>query len=152
MDRYLSYVGIVPSLTGSHGPIRVVVVDDGAHVRTLLTHRLPLEGPFEVVATGSTGREAIALALAYEPDLMILDVLMPELSGVDALPEIRRAAPRCRIVLFSALSDLGGRSKLGLGADAIVEKSAPFAELSAVLARLFPGRLEAHPSVGEGAS
>ena len=118
--------------------VRVVVVDDNPHIRQMLAHRLPLEGSFLVVDTGATGREAIALAETHQPDLLVLDVLMPEMSGPDAIPAIRAAAPNCKILLYSALDELGPRLQAGL-ADAFVDKAERYSDLTTALNGLFPG-------------
>jgi CheY-like chemotaxis protein len=83
------------------------------------------DGRFEIVGEATNGEEAISLAAAEAPDLLILDQQMPGLSGVDALPEIRRRAPGTAVVLYTGESDpnLSGRA-LAAGALAVLDKVA----------------------------
>lgn len=123
-------------------PIRVAIVDDAAPVRDLLRHRLPFEGEFVVVAEGGTGEEAIEIARRHQPDLMILDVLMPGMTGVQALPSVRTAARDCKVVLYSGLDGLGTRNPRSIGAHAFIDKAESYTRLSEVLAELFPAAVE----------
>jgi CheY-like chemotaxis protein len=102
---------------------RVVIVDDSPEIRRLLRLFLAADDRFEVVGEGADGHEAISLAARTTPDLLILDQQMPGLSGVEALPEIRRLAPGTAVVLYSGGTDpqLSGRA-LAAGALAVLEK------------------------------
>jgi NarL family two-component system response regulator LiaR len=85
----------------SERPIRVLVADDHAIVRTGIRHVLEGEPGFEVVAEASTGTEAIALALALRPDVAVLDISMPGLTGIQAAGELRRGSPETRVLILS---------------------------------------------------
>jgi DNA-binding NarL/FixJ family response regulator len=85
----------------SEPPIRVLVADDHAIVRTGIRHVLEGEPGFEVVAEASTGTEAVALALALRPDVAVLDISMPGLTGIQAAAELRRASPETRVLILS---------------------------------------------------
>lgn len=85
--------------------LKVLVVDDDASVRRLLTLTLPLSGDFEVVGEAADGFQAIEKARESSPDLIILDHMMPRKSGGDAVPELFEACPDGDIVLFSAYLD-----------------------------------------------
>jgi CheY-like chemotaxis protein len=105
--------------------VRVVVVDDSAPVRLVLRTVLSLDDRFEVVGEAVDGLEAIDLAAAVLPDLMVLDRDMPRLDGVRAIPRIRAVAPRCAIVLFTAASDAGThQAAMSAGASEVLDKSA----------------------------
>jgi PAS domain S-box-containing protein len=107
-------------------PARVVIVDDAADVRTLLKTRLRLSGALEVVGEGADGGQAVALAHQHRPDLMLLDVSMPGMDGLEALPKIREASPGTRVVLFSGFEEAGlAETAQRLGAAAFIEKSEP---------------------------
>jgi DNA-binding NarL/FixJ family response regulator len=103
--------------------VRVGIVDDSTEIRRLLYLFLRADDRFEVVGEAANGEEAIDLAIKEAPDLLILDHHMPLLSGVDALPEIRRLAPATAVVLYSAGADphVSGRA-LAAGALAVLEK------------------------------
>jgi DNA-binding NarL/FixJ family response regulator len=81
---------------------RVVVVDDQPDMRELVALILDDEEDFEVVATGSDGAEAVRLVAELHPDLLVLDVAMPVMSGVEALRCLRAGASDTRIVILSA--------------------------------------------------
>lgn len=86
--------------------LRVLVVDDDESVRRLLLLALPLwECQAHVVGEARDGDEAIALALALRPDVIVLDHVMPHRSGADAVPDIRRVSPESEILMFSAYLD-----------------------------------------------
>ena len=85
----------------------VVIVDDAAEVRTLMKTRLRLSGMFRVVGEGSDGAQDVELARLHAPSLMLLDVSMPGVDGLEALPRILEAAPSTRVVLFSGFEEQG---------------------------------------------
>jgi two-component system chemotaxis response regulator CheB len=86
-------------------PIRVLVVDDSALIRQMLTHALVLDPSIEIVGTARTGVEAIEKVRKYRPDVITLDIEMPELSGLDALPFIIRDS-NARVLMLSSVDDL----------------------------------------------
>jgi len=82
-------------------PIRVLVVDDHAVVREGIRHILEGEPGFAVVAEASNGTDALALAAAHQPDVVVLDVTMPGESGLRIAPRLREAAPDARVLIMS---------------------------------------------------
>jgi DNA-binding NarL/FixJ family response regulator len=122
--------------------VRVLVVDDAPEVRRLLCHRLPIYGRFEVVAQSEDGEAAIAAAREIQPDLIVLDVLMPGRSGIEVAPDVRAASPRSRILLYSSLDTLGRSNPARIGVDAIVDKAERLGELEEALAMLFPEAMD----------
>lgn len=84
--------------------IRVLVVDDSALIRQMLTRALAMDPRIEIVATAKTGVEAIEKAKDFQPDVITLDIEMPELSGLEALPHIRKHTT-ARVVMLSSLDD-----------------------------------------------
>lgn len=84
--------------------IKVLVVDDSALIRQMLTRALSVDPSIEVVGSAKTGLEAIEKAHELQPDVVTLDIEMPELTGLEALPHIIKASP-ARIVMLSALDD-----------------------------------------------
>jgi two-component system, chemotaxis family, protein-glutamate methylesterase/glutaminase len=97
------------SLTGQAPArkIRVVVVDDSAVIRGLVTRWLSGEADIEVVGAAVNGKDGVDQAEKFKPDLIILDVEMPIMDGVTALPEIRKAAPNARVIMASTLTQRG---------------------------------------------
>ncbi|MRS12884.1 MAG: chemotaxis-specific protein-glutamate methyltransferase CheB [Actinobacteria bacterium] len=84
--------------------IKVLVVDDSALIRQMLTRALALDPAVEIVGTAKTGLEAIEKAHQLQPAVITLDIEMPELSGLEALPHIIKSTP-ARVVMLSSLSD-----------------------------------------------
>ena len=85
--------------------IRVVVADDHKVVRAGIRELLADEPDIEVVGEARDGREAVELALAQRPDVIVMDINMPELSGVEATRQIRTAAPGVRVLALTAYQD-----------------------------------------------
>ena len=112
------------------GPPTIVVVDDAPDVRLLLKTQLRLSGQLEVVGEGSDGYEAVELASRYRPALMLLDVSMPGLDGLAALPLVLDVSPATRVVMFSGFEEAGlAEHTRTLGATAFIEKSVPLTDL-----------------------
>jgi PAS domain S-box-containing protein len=103
----------------------IVVIDDAVEVRTLVRSTLKLSQRFDVVGEGASGRDAVELAERWQPDLMLLDISMPDMDGLEALPAVRTASPDTRVVMYSGLSDEGLPDRCrALGAVAFLEKTA----------------------------
>jgi DNA-binding NarL/FixJ family response regulator len=104
-------------------PLRVVVADDADGVRDLICLLLEMEPDFTVVGRAANGVEAVDLVAETTPDLVLLDVAMPILDGIAALPRVRRLAPGARVVVFTGFSEPTLRADaLALGAMDVVEK------------------------------
>lgn len=88
--------------------IKVMIVEDSAVIRSLLTRWLSAEADIEVVGTATNGREGVQRAGECTPDVVLLDVEMPVMDGVTALPGILKAAPGTRIIMASNLTRRGG--------------------------------------------
>jgi DNA-binding NarL/FixJ family response regulator len=86
-------------------PLRLLVVDDHEVVRQGLVSLLDRRAGFEVVAQAGSVAESIALAGRYEPDLVIMDVRLPDGSGIEACREIRAARPETRVVMLTSYPD-----------------------------------------------
>ena len=84
--------------------IRVVLADDSAVVRGLLTRVLQEDPKIEVVGTANNGEAAIKAATKFSPDIMILDIEMPVMDGLTALPKILKASPQTKVLMCSTLS------------------------------------------------
>ncbi len=100
-------------MTGpSANPIRVMIIDDSVVVRRLVSTTLDADPEIKVVATASNGRQGLQRIVQAEPDLVILDVEMPELGGLETLVEIRREYPRLPVIMFSSLTRRGAAATL----------------------------------------
>jgi DNA-binding NarL/FixJ family response regulator len=103
--------------------IRVLLVDDQAVVRRALRVRFHLEPDLEVVGEASSGREALTLAQALTPDVVLMDVEMPEMDGIEATSALLRAVPQSAVVILSIYDDAQTRTRAqAAGAVAFVEK------------------------------
>lgn len=84
--------------------IKVLIVDDSALIRQMLTRALSVDPRIEIVGTAKTGVEALEQARLLEPDIITLDIEMPELTGLEALPHLRKLSD-ARIIMLSTLDD-----------------------------------------------
>ncbi len=128
-------------LADSRTHVRVLIADDDPGARALLRHWLDHHGWLDVVGEAADGVQAVEAARRIRPQLVVLDLAMPRMDGLEAAAEIRRVLPDTRIVIHSAFS--AGRmaqKAIGAGADVYVEKAAERAQLLAVLEGLFPAR------------
>ena len=82
---------------------RVLVVDDALYMRTMIRDILSGTGGYEVVGEASNGREAVERFVELEPDLVTMDIVMPELDGIEATREILDRDPSATIIMCSAL-------------------------------------------------
>jgi len=129
----------------------VVIVDDAAEVRLLIKTGLQMSRLFTVVGEGSDGSQAIELARRHAPSLMLLDVSMPGVDGLQALPEVLAASPSTRVVLFSGFEEQGLADKArALGAADFIEKSVPVDSLVGRLLALTEPE-SSPPAAGAGA-
>lgn len=92
--------------------IRILVVDDSVVIRKLLTATLEEVGGLEVVATAALGRVALAKIPQVQPDIVILDVEMPEMDGIETLRHIRKLAPRLPVIMFSTKTERGAAATI----------------------------------------
>src|SRR5947207_294933 len=86
-------------------PLRVLVTDDHEVVRQGLVSLLDRRAGFEVVAQAGSVAEAIAQAAKFEPDVVVMDVRLPDGSGIEACREIRAARPETRVVMLTSYPD-----------------------------------------------
>ena len=104
--------------------ISVGIVDDAAEVRILVRAQLSHAGRFTVVGEGSDGRDAIELARTLRPSVLLLDVSMPRMDGLEALPHIREVSPNTRVIMYTGFDEGGLAARAhDLGAAGLIEKS-----------------------------
>ena len=128
--------------------IRVLVVDDHAVVRQGLRTFLELQDDIEVVGEAADGEQALASAAALEPDVVLMDLVMPRLDGVSALQRLRERAPATRvIVLTSFLDDDKVLPAVRAGAAGYLLKDVQPAELVRAIRMADRGQALLHPAV-----
>jgi DNA-binding NarL/FixJ family response regulator len=111
--------------------VRVLVVDDQRLVREGIASLLDIQPGITVVGMAATGREAIERTLALGPDVVLMDVRMPEMDGVDAVAVLRRRTPDCRVVMLTTFDDEEYVVQaLRAGAAGYLLKDLPAAELA----------------------
>lgn len=113
-------------------PIRVLIADDNATMRKLIRSFLQELPNVEICAIGKDGAEALELARAHRPDLLILDMSMPELNGVQVARLVKQTLPLAKVILFTMYDDVVGKTLAkSTWVDAVVPKSQGLATLSA---------------------
>jgi two-component system, NarL family, nitrate/nitrite response regulator NarL len=114
--------------------VRVVIADDHALIRHGLRVLFETQKGWIVTGEATNGREAVALAMDLQPDLVVLDISMPEMSGLQAAGKIRELLPGTKIVILSMHdSPQAQKEALRAGADAFLTKTADPAEMFKVI-------------------
>ena len=118
---------------GNEAALRVIVTDDDPLVRRLITITLRHAG-ITVIAEAESGREGVELALFYQPDVVLMDYMMPGMDGVEATRRIHAHEPAIAVIMFTSLDDdeLALRA-LGAGAAGYLSKDIELAALPRVL-------------------
>lgn len=130
--------------------IRILIAEDHRIVRDGLRMLLQSEPDFEVVAEAETGREAVARAKEHHPDLAILDISMPDLSGLDATKLIKTESPQTQILILTMHeSDEYFFRALQAGASGYVLKKAATQDLIAAARAVARGEAFLYPSVAK---
>ena len=107
------------------GKIRVLIIDDSAIMRRLITKMLSAHPAIEVVATALNGRFGLEKMELLKPELIILDLEMPEINGIDFLKEKRRRQNNTPVIVLSAVATKGAKitmEALSLGASDFILK------------------------------
>ncbi len=127
---------------------RILIADDHAVLRAGLRMLLEAEPDMTVVAEAADGREAAAQAEALRPDVILLDLTMPGLGGVEALSQIRRRAPNARVLILTMHEDEAYlRQVLKAGASGYVLKKAADIELLSAIRAVMRGEIYVHPAM-----
>jgi two-component system, NarL family, response regulator LiaR len=134
--------------------IRVLIVDDHAMVRQGLRTFLELQDtsslPIEVIGDAANGFEAVELAKKRQPDIVLLDLVMPEMDGIQAAPKIMECSPHSRIII---LTSFGEEDKvlpaIRAGAQGYLLKDIPPAELVQAVREAYLGKTQLHPDIAK---
>jgi len=128
--------------------IRIYLVDDQTMIRAGFKSLLSKDPRFEVVGDSGDPRKAIGAIMSVRPDVVLLDISMPGLSGIDAIPQIRRNHPRARIVM---LTHHEGESfveqAMRAGADGYLSKDSEPGELALAIESVHRGNLYVSPRI-----
>ena len=127
---------------------RVLLADDHAILRSGLRLLLTTQNEFDVVGEAASGTETLTLAEQLQPDLILLDLNMPALGGLDALPALRKLVPSARILILTMHDDPQYlRQALKHGASGYVLKKAADSELLSAMRAVLRGEVFVHPSM-----
>lgn len=125
-----------------------MVVDDHDVVRMGLKTFIDAEGDMEVVCEASSGAEAVTQARAFNPDVVVMDVRMPDGSGIDACRELRSQSPATRVIMLTGYSDDHALfSSIMAGAAGYLLKKTPSAELVSSIRSVGQGKALLDPDV-----
>jgi two-component system response regulator NreC len=132
------------------GPrVRILIVDDHAVVRSGLRLLLDAEKDFETVAEAGTARDAVFEARKHKPDVILMDVVLPDRSGIEATHDVLKEAPEARVLVLSMQDDPSYvREAFSAGASGYVLKEAADAELVTALRQVASGEPYVHPALG----
>ena len=132
--------------------IRIVIADDHTILRAGLSSLLSAQPDMEVVGEAVDGEEAVAQALATEPDVLLLDISMPNSGGIQAISRIREASEGTRVLILTMHDDQAYlRSALAAGGSGYLVKRAADTELLAAIRTVHQGRSYIDVSLDEGA-
>jgi len=129
--------------------IRVLIVDDHAVVRAGLRLLLAAEEDIDPVGEAGSGREAVFQARSLEPDVILLDVVMPDQGGLEVLPTLLRERPETKVLVLSMQDEPAYvRQAFALGASGYVLKEAADSEVVAAVREVARGGRYVHPELG----
>lgn len=129
-------------------PIRIVLADDHAVLRTGLAALLNARSDMTVVGEAADGAELLTLVEKTQPDVILLDLTMPRLGGLDVLPLLRQHVPNTRVLILTMHHDEGYlRQALKNGAVGYMLKKAADVELIAAIQAVMRGDVYVHPSM-----
>jgi two-component system, NarL family, response regulator NreC len=129
--------------------VRVLIVDDHAVVRAGLALLVNAETDLEAVGEAGNAREAILEARTAKPDVILMDVMMPEQSGIDAVPQLLHEHPGVKVLVLSMQDDPRYvREAFEAGASGYVLKEAADAEVVAAIREVAGGGRYVHPELG----
>jgi NarL family two-component system response regulator LiaR len=133
---------------GEQRAIRVLVVDDHAIVRKGICALFATEDKLDVVGEASDGREALDLALRLQPDVILMDLVMPEMDGLEAIAQINERQPEIRILVLTSFSTVDMvLPAIRAGALGYLLKDSGPQELVRAIEQVYAGNSSLHPSI-----
>ncbi|WP_199836497.1 response regulator transcription factor [Streptomyces sp. CB01373] len=142
-------------MTGDGRPakcIRLLLAEDQQMMRGALALLLGMEDDMEVVAQVSAGDAVVDAALAHRPDVALLDIELPGMSGLDAAAELRERVPHCRVLILTTFGRPGYlRRAMEAGAGGFLVKDGPVEELAAAVRRVLAGETVVDPVLAAAA-
>jgi two-component system, NarL family, response regulator NreC len=133
----------------SETPIRVLIVDDHPVVRSGLRRVLESVGDIEVVGEAGDAKQAVFETRAQKPDIILMDVVMPGASGIEAIPDVLHDAPDAKVLILSMQDDPNYvRQAFAAGAAGYVLKEAADTDLVAAVREVAGGGRYVHPTLG----
>ncbi|WP_329010344.1 response regulator transcription factor [Micromonospora rifamycinica] len=132
--------------------IRLLLAEDQGMMRSALALLLNLEPDLEVVAEAGTGTAALAAALRVRPDVALLDIEMPDGSGLDTAAALRHRLPSCRVLILTTFGRPGYlRRAMEAGARGFLVKDGPVEELAVAVRRVLAGERVIDPALAAAA-
>lgn len=132
------------------GPIRIIVTDDHPVVRDGLVAILSTQPDFAVVGDAASGQETLDLVREARPDIVLLDLEMPEMDGVETLRQLQRLAPEARVIIFTAFdTDERILSAVRAGAQGYLLKGAPRNDIFRAIRVVYQGGSLLEPMIAQ---
>ena len=133
------------------GAIRLVVVDDHAIVRQGLIKLIEMNSEFKVMAEGSNGREAIELVNIHKPDIVLMDLNMPDMDGIEACREITKCDAVSKVIALTVCEEIDKITEaLAAGAKGYILKNTDLESLTRIIKGVSEGKAYIDPAVATG--
>jgi len=130
--------------------VRILLADDHQMVREGVRALIEALDGYEVVGEAGNGRTAVSLAAELKPDVLVIDVGMPDLNGIDATKQVTESTPGVKVVALSMLSDgRYVRRMFQAGASGYLLKESAFEELRSAIDQVLKGKTYVSPAVGQ---
>ena len=129
-------------------PITILLAEDHTIVREGFRRMLELEDDFEIIAEAADGRQAVALAKKFRPDVLLMDIAMPLLNGLEATRQVMKALPTARVLMLSAHNDYAYvENAIQAGAMGFLLKQTSAHEVCRAIREVFAGKSFFSPTI-----